>query len=671
MSETHKKTTAQPTKNKTSKTRYSISAIVVLSLVAILFPMIIIFISFQAEYINDKAQLNNFDFGASIAYISPTIFDHHPNALYTPEDFANGSTTPPSYLNNTAQNFATYRLVLDLDEGTVYGLSGYSATFAMALWVDGVALATAGVPGNSLENMTPSANYFTVYFTAGAAATEIIIQRSGFVHVSGGRLNHLHLGEQHLITAMNNQNHIRVSMMIGVTLLAALLFLSMYLFFRNQLQFLWFSAVCITIAIRAIAMDYEIIMTLLPDFNWELKTRLVHLSTSGYVALVLLYANAMFQNKFNRFVVRGTLIYFVIDICITMFSPIYFFTGLSDFYNVMLMLIAFAFFFNMIWLMVKNPALKHIEYVLVWITGTANILLGFAEITLRLANPLFASINFMLAGAIIFVFINTIALALNFHRAEDTLHKERLKNIEADETNKMLAKLSTLKTNFLADISHEMKSPLYTMSGYAQLTERQITAGTVTEDTKKNLRVITEEAGRLSELVERLLEVSTAKAEASSPIRVSVGDIISRAVALCSPMLSTHANTLEVHIQESCPPVAANPDMILQVLYNLLGNASRHADNSVIYLHAENTIPEMVTFVVADKGTGIHPEIFGKIFERGVTGDGSSGLGLPICKEAVEIYGGTIEIDSKLGEGTVVRFTLPVYLEEKSHKHSN
>jgi len=53
------------------------------------------------------------------------------------------------------------------------------------------------------------------------------------------------------------------------------------------------------------------------------------------------------------------------------------------------------------------------------------------------------------------------------------------------------------------------------------------------------------------------------------------------------------------------------------------------------------------------------------VFERGITGDGSSGLGLPICKDAVEAYGGSIQIESQQGEGTTVRFTLPVYNENE------
>jgi hypothetical protein len=87
----------------------------------------------------------------------------------------------------------------------------------MTLWVDGVVLAQAGIPGDSLENMLPKTNYFTAYFIAGTEPTEIVIQRSSFVHAHGGVLNPLYISEQKLITQMNTLLHVRVSIILGVT----------------------------------------------------------------------------------------------------------------------------------------------------------------------------------------------------------------------------------------------------------------------------------------------------------------------------------------------------------------------------------------------------------------------------------------------------------------------
>jgi signal transduction histidine kinase len=223
-----------------------------------------------------------------------------------------------------------------------------------------------------------------------------------------------------------------------------------------------------------------------------------------------------------------------------------------------------------------------------------------------------------------------------------------------------LDNLSKIKSAFIADISHEIKSPLGIMSGYAELAELRIDEGTANEETKENLRVISEEAHRLAQLVERLLKISESSDDAAIPLPISVGDIISRAVAVLTPVLAANRNRLDVNVDENCPPVAANADMLLQVLFNLGGNANRHCRDSIIDLKVEKN-EGFVTFTITDKGVGIPAHVLSRIFERGISGDNSSGLGLPICKEAVEAYGGSMRIESKQGKGTVAMFTLPIY----------
>jgi len=168
----------------------------------------------------------------------------------------------------------------------------------------------------------------------------------------------------------------------------------------------------------------------------------------------------------------------------------------------------------------------------------------------------------------------------------------------------------------------------------------------------------------LAQLVERLLNISASSEDATTPLPIPVGDIISRAVAVLAPVLAANCNRLNVSVEENCPSVDANADMLLQVLFNLGGNANRHCKDSIIELKAESK-ERFVTFTITDKGTGIPPNVLSKIFERGVSGDNSSGLGLPICKEAVEAYGGSMYIESKQGKGTVACFTLPIYEKQE------
>ena len=98
-------------------------------------------------------------------------------------------------------------------------------------------------------------------------------------------------------------------------------------------------------------------------------------------------------------------------------------------------------------------------------------------------------------------------------------------------------------------------------------------------------------------------------------------------------------------------------DLILQVLYNLVINANRHTANSAILLTGK-TDEKQTVITVADHGDGIKPELLDKVFERGFSGDGSTGYGLAICKTIMDMHHGEISIRANDGGGTVVELVI-------------
>jgi len=100
------------------------------------------------------------------------------------------------------------------------------------------------------------------------------------------------------------------------------------------------------------------------------------------------------------------------------------------------------------------------------------------------------------------------------------------------------------------------------------------------------------------------------------------------------------------------------------VLLNLVGNANRHTKNGTIDITIRQTEQSKALFIVEDNGEGISPESLDKIFLRGFSGAGGTGIGLSICKETVEAHGGSIELASTPRSGTRISFTLPLYRED-------
>lgn len=228
------------------------------------------------------------------------------------------------------------------------------------------------------------------------------------------------------------------------------------------------------------------------------------------------------------------------------------------------------------------------------------------------------------------------------------------------EQNILLERAGQQKSALLADVSHEIRTPLAVMSGYAQRARKQITDGTVNEETLQGLFTIQLEAQRLAELAEQLIYTPAVSKHSAHSESVSIGDIVGQVAALMHPIISKNNNRLMLQSIKDCPPVYANAGMISQVLINLCMNANRHTANGDIVIAVSSVKGDMAELTVSDNGDGINPAILPTVFERGVSGDGKSGLGLSICKEVIEGHGGEISIAANPGGGSVVTFSLPL-----------
>jgi signal transduction histidine kinase len=124
-------------------------------------------------------------------------------------------------------------------------------------------------------------------------------------------------------------------------------------------------------------------------------------------------------------------------------------------------------------------------------------------------------------------------------------------------------------------------------------------------------------------------------------------------------ILEKRGNKLNLAISGGMERVYGNADQLIQVMVNLLSNANRHTKDGVISVEAEDG--DSIKVTVTDSGSGIAPELLPHVFERGVSGRGGTGIGLPICKKIIESHGGTSVVESDPDKGTAVRFTLPVY----------
>ena len=222
----------------------------------------------------------------------------------------------------------------------------------------------------------------------------------------------------------------------------------------------------------------------------------------------------------------------------------------------------------------------------------------------------------------------------------------------------MLKRMNDMNLDFFHKVGHELKTPLTVISGYAQLTRLELSSGSVGSEASENLRTIQTEAMRLADMVTNLMNYSHGKEDMPVFTSIDVAALLSRVEAISTPVCAKNHNYIVIRSRE-CTAIYGNEEVLLQVFINLVINANRHTHDGTITFEASDTESrEYVVFRVTDTGEGIAPELLPHVFEKGRSGDGGSGLGLSICREAVELHGGTISVEKTGPSGATFVFTV-------------
>ena len=231
-------------------------------------------------------------------------------------------------------------------------------------------------------------------------------------------------------------------------------------------------------------------------------------------------------------------------------------------------------------------------------------------------------------------------------------------------------RLENVRKEFVANVSHELRTPLSVIKGYVE-TLVDAHDGMPLADRDRFLKTIQRHAERLNSLLEDLLILS--RLESSQPglvrERVDLGQLLASALEDFRARPAAEGHRFSLAIDPNTPAVLADPLKLGQVLDNLVANALKYTPRgSRIDLGARMSAADTVEIVVRDNGPGIPAEDLPHIFERFYRVEkgrarekGGTGLGLSIVKHIVQLHGGKVWAESKVGAGTTFFFTLPLY----------
>jgi signal transduction histidine kinase len=281
----------------------------------------------------------------------------------------------------------------------------------------------------------------------------------------------------------------------------------------------------------------------------------------------------------------------------------------------------------------------------------------FNETDLTLLEALAASAAIAIENAQLYDRVQRYAVEMGVRVAERTR--------ELAEANERLKELDRLKSKFVSDVSHELRTPVANIMLYVNLLERG-----KPERRSHHLSVLKDQARRLASLIEDILSLSRLELGSDKVVfeAVDLNQVVEQVVT--AHQLSAEAANLELTVEPGpdLPPVWAEHNQLSQVVTNLVTNAINYTPAGRVWVvTCLDSTRGQACLEVQDTGRGIEAEDLPHIFERFYRGQrvgGShipgTGLGLAIVKEILDLHGGDIEVETRVGEGSNFRVWLPL-----------
>lgn len=254
-------------------------------------------------------------------------------------------------------------------------------------------------------------------------------------------------------------------------------------------------------------------------------------------------------------------------------------------------------------------------------------------------------------------------------------------NDELMKANHKLLKLDDMKSEFIAALSHELRTPMTSMIGFTKIIKKRLlevifpqvkSRDQKVEKAMKqvdgNIDIIMIEGQRLTKLINDVLDVTKMEAGKMqyNMKSVSIESVMERAAQNMRPFFDVPSKQLIVEIEQGLPMIIGDEDRLLQALINLISNGEKFTAGGNITCKAVRK-GQKILCSIADTGMGIAKCDREKIFDKFVqVGDAltdkpqGTGLGLAICRQIIELHGGEIWVESELGQGSVFFFTLPI-----------
>jgi len=615
---------------------------------------------------NGMWDLREIDFSSTNVRFTGKV-EYIPNALLTPEEFAEHEDLAEivDTYGHTA-SYGTSRIRLLVPPGTDYVVSESSPLASDRIYINGAWMEDIGTPGADREAAVEGDVLFSYTVRAEEGVIELVQQVANYAHRKNESQSGYVVGTIPMMRAFVSRTYAVAALLAGCFMTLFLVHITLWLLFRGYRANLYFALFCLTWVFRTAVTGPKLVTALFPGFSWFATFAVEYITVAVASVLYVLIFGDMFPNTMQKWfrifltVSSGLFIgcHFVLDSMTISRFLIYYqaVMGLTILY----VLVRAA-------MKIRRVSLPQVLFLAGgggMMYATVRDILFYRDIFIP---PYGAYANAPLSemALLLFVFLQMTAVFIGTIREMDAV---RLKEQKLLAENAALERLGRLRADLLDTLSHELRTPLAVMMGYAELAVKELRLKGLGDETTADLDAIASEAGRLAVMVEEARRMTLSREAAEHKKTFLLQEVIQQTARLCQPILERRGTALSLDLSSDLPAVYGSPGELTQVMFNLLSNAGRHTEGGRICVSAEET-GGSICVRVSDNGSGISPEFLPHAFERCAHDDpGGTGLGLFICKEIIEGFGGTIRIESRPGKGTEVIFTLPVCEEEMNHE---
>ncbi|MFD1927804.1 ATP-binding protein [Sporosarcina siberiensis] len=549
-------------------------------------------------------------------------------------------------------NYGTFRLKILLPNKNqeLYGIHIQDISSAASVFVDEKLEFQTGQVAAFDSQYKSKLGSNKLFFHADRSEIELLIHVSNFEEfMEGGITKSIRFGSMEAINKSVNLTK-NVQLLVTIILLGHSLYaFSLYFInrYKRRKELIYFGAITFFAAFSILIDEDKLLLDLLPiNAGWSYI--LLYVSFAGTLYFVLRFVKYMFN--LQSIIFRWLFNAYAALIISLLIIPIKYVMYIG--FGIML-LNAFSYVF------ITFQLIKVIQ------NGNKTAIYILIANTINLSNVIWGvAINMNMIDIPYYPFDYLIAISA----FAGLLFSEHFRMVRLNEEQTIkLQKADKLKDDFLANTSHELKNPLHAVINIAHTILNDKTE-TLTIKNRENLQLLVRVGQRMKFLLNDLLDLNSLKEKRirlnKEPLNMHI--IASGVLDMIQFMTEGKELQLNMEIPSTFPSVYGDENRMIQILFNLIHNAVKFTNKGSVSIEASYT-NHKATIYIKDTGIGISEEMKQKVFEAyeqvdpSITSSGSGiGLGLVVCKQLVELHGGEITVESNLGKGSVISFTLPL-----------